>query len=100
MDWKKIHDTSTVVDWHNHAALKKSLFNRNIGSKRNTFPQMEEGGMDVILSTNYIPETEWKDDISLIKWLLRFSPDLRKKIFDPTYFDATLTMMDGMEEEA
>jgi len=117
MDWKEIHDTSTVVDWHNHAALKKSLFNRNIGSKnkkllarlferttwplakRNTFPQMEEGGMDVILSTNYIPETEWKDDISLIKWLLRFSPTLRKKIFDPTYFEATLTMMDGMEEE-
>ena len=116
-NWQDIHSDSKVVDWHNHAALKRSLFNRNLGttkkkflsglfervtwplSKRNTFPQMEEGGMDVILSTNYIPEQEWEEDISLIKWLLAFSPELRQNIFDPTYFDATIYMMDAMESE-
>jgi len=115
--WQEIHNDSVVVDWHNHAALKRSLFKRNLGTKkkkflsglfervtwplakRNTFPQMEEGGMDVILSTNYIPEQEWEEDISLIKWLLAFSPELRKEIFDPTYFNATLYMMDSMESE-
>ena len=117
MDWKKIHDTSTVVDWHNHAALKRSLFNRNLGSKkkkflsglyervtwplskRNTFPQMEEGGMDVILSTNYIPEQEWEEDITIIRLLVSLYSELRQNIFDPTYFNATLNMMNAMEDE-
>ncbi len=115
MSWKDIHFDSTVVDLHNHACMKHSMFSRNLGtkkkkflsgimerttwpfSKRNTFPQMDDGGVDVVLSTNYIPEIGWKKDISTIKWVLRLFPSVRKKLFDPTYFDATIGMMDEME---
>ena len=115
MSWKDVHFDSTVVDLHNHAAMKHSMFSRNLGtkkkkflsglmerttwpfSKRTTFPQIEEGGVDVMLSTNYIPEAGWRDDIAMIRWVVRLFGSVRKKLFDPTYFDATIGMMDEME---
>jgi len=105
-----------TVDLHNHACLKRSMFSRDIGSKkkkflssimeratwplskRTTFPALEEGKMDVVLSTNYIPENEWREDITLIKWILRLFPSVREKMFDGTYFSTTKTMMDDMEQ--
>ena len=72
MDWKELHDTSVVVDLHSHPSLKSSVFHRDIGSKkpkllqkffkekfwpfsgRVTFPKMEQGGVDVLLSTAYL----------------------------------------------
>tara|TARA_R110000765_G_scaffold106595_2_gene197181 strand:+ start:14048 stop:15100 length:1053 start_codon:yes stop_codon:yes gene_type:complete len=60
---------------------------------------MVAGGMDVILSTNYIPEKEWLDDQSLVKLALLFAPKTREHVFDPSYFQSTLNMMDEMERE-
>jgi len=68
-------------------------------SARSTFTSMEKGGMDVILSTNYVPEKEWLDDQSLIKWVLKFAPRTRKHVFEPTYYQSTINMMDEMESE-
>jgi microsomal dipeptidase-like Zn-dependent dipeptidase len=117
MNWKELHYDSTVVDLHNHACMKQSLMFRGLGGKnerwlskmfkrafwpfaaRSTFPSMEKGGMDVILSTSYIPEKEWLDDQSLIKWVLMFAPRTRKHVFDPSYYQATINMMDEMEGE-
>ena len=102
MSWKDVHFDSTVVDLHNHAAMKHSMFSRNLGtkkkkflsglmerttwpfSKRTTFPQIEEGGVDVMLSTNYIPEAGWRDDIAMIRWVVRLFGSVRKKLFDPS----------------
>ena len=117
MDWKDLHHNSTIVDLHSHPSLKASVFHRDIGSTKTkflpklfkekfwpfsgrvTFPKMEEGGVDVLLSTAYILEQGWIDDISLIKWLFWLFPSVRKKIVDPSYFDATNNMMDDMESQ-
>ena len=117
MDWQDTHKNAIIFDWHNHGTLKNFLFDRSLDGKnskpltrlfkrgfwpmseRNTLPKMEEGGLDVILSTSYIPEIEWVDDQWLIKVLKFLYPKVRKRVFDPTYFDATNAMMNSMEEE-
>jgi len=117
MNWRDVHEQSVVVDLHNHAVLKKFLLDRDLtGSKtkflaglfkrgfwplsqRNTFPLIEKGGVDVVLSTCYVPEVEWLEDQLLARILLTLSPSVKKRVFDPTYFDATISMMDAMEEE-
>jgi len=97
--------------------LKADIFGRNL-SKRNgnwlarlfkekfwpfsnraSFPKIDEGGVDVLLSTAYILERGWIEDISLIDWLLWLTPSVRRRIVDPTYFDATKNMLDGMEKQ-
>lgn len=115
--WEKLHEDSKVVDLHTHPSLKSLLFHRNLGggkrrflatlkeaafwpfSERITFPKLEEGGVDVMLSTAYILEQGWINDIKLIKFLFRLFPGIRKLVVDPSYFDATNTMLDEMESQ-
>lgn len=117
MHWKDLHDSSTVVDLHNHAVLKRFLLDRDLSSsktkflaglfkrafwplsQRSTFPLLEKGGVDVVLSTCYIPEREWLEDQSLVKWALALAPEVRRRVFDPFYFDATVNMINDMEKQ-
>ena len=117
MNWKDLHDQSVVFDWHNHGCLKNFLFDRSLDGKdsrflstlfkrafwplseRNTLPKMEQGGLDVVLSTSYVPEIEWVDDQPLIKFLKWIYPSVNKRVFKPTYFDAINAQMDSMEAE-
>ena len=117
MSWEDLHFDSTVVDLHSHPSLKATVFHRNIGSSKSkfiakffkekfwpfsdrvTFPKMEKGGVDVLLSTAYVLEQGWINDISLIKFLLWLTPSVHKKIVAPTYFDATNGMLDEMENQ-
>jgi microsomal dipeptidase-like Zn-dependent dipeptidase len=117
MNWKQLHEDSTVVDLHNHAVLKKFLLDRDLTtnktkflaslfrrafwplSQRSTFPLLDKGGVDVVLSTCYIPEREWIEDQGLVKLALTLSPETKKRVFDPFYFDATVSMMDSIEKE-
>jgi microsomal dipeptidase-like Zn-dependent dipeptidase len=117
MGWKELHEETTVVDLHTHPAMKSLLFHRGIGggkrrflsklfegafwpfSERITFPKLEKGGVNVMLSTAYVLEREWVNDIKLIKWLFRAFPGVRKRVIDPTYFRATDDMLDEMEVE-
>ncbi len=117
MTWQDLHDQSIIFDWHNHGTLKNFLFDRSLDGKdsrflstlfkrsfwplseRNTLPKMKEGGLEVVLSTSYIPEIEWIDDQWLIKLLKYIYPSVNKRVFQPTYFDATNAMMDRMEKE-
>ena len=118
MRWKELHEQTKVVDLHNHAVLKNFLLDRDMSgsktkflaglfkrdfwplSQRSNFPLIEKGGVDVVLSTCYVPEVEWLDDQPLAKLLLMLSPSVKKRVFDPTYFDATVSMMDSIEKEA
>jgi microsomal dipeptidase-like Zn-dependent dipeptidase len=117
MNWKDLHFDSTVVDLHSHPSLKSSVFHRDIGSKKQkflskffkekfwpfsgrvTFPKMEQGGMDVLLSTTYVLEQGWIDDMSLVRKLFWLFPEVRKRVVDPTYFNATVSMLDDMENQ-
>ena len=118
LSWQELHHNSTVVDLHNHAVLKRFLLNRDLSSsktkflaglfkrafwplsQRSTFPLIDEGGLDVVLSTCYVPEREWLQDQSLVKWALALAPSVRRRVFDPFYFDATVNMIDDMEKQA
>jgi len=117
MNWRDLHNNSVVVDLHNHAVLKRFLLDRDLSSsktkflaglfkrafwplsQRSTFPLIEKGGIDIVLSTCYIPEREWLEDQSLVKWALALAPEVRRRVFDPFYFDATVNMMDDMEKQ-
>ena len=117
MNWRELHETSPVVDLHNHAVLKRFLLERDLSSsktkflaglfkrafwplsQRSTFPLIDKGGLDVVLSTCYVPEREWLEDQSLVKWALALAPEVRRRVFDPFYFDATVNMMDDMEKQ-
>jgi len=125
MNWKNTHKKATIFDWHTHPTIKSFiLFNSwpfqhgNLRAKKRgflermfdkgfwpfssrvTFPKMEEGGVDVLLSTAYTLEQGWIDDISLIRWLFWLFPGVRRRVVDPTYFDATNAMLDEMEQQA
>ena len=117
MNWQDLHKASTVVDLHTHPALKSIILGVNLSSSKRdflsrmfdkkfwplsnrvTFPKMDKGGIDVILSTAYILEQQWIDDISLIRWLFKVFRGVRKKLVDPPYFDATNYMLDEMERQ-
>jgi len=117
MDWKELHYKSNVVDLHTHAAMKALLFDRGISgrkkgwfrelfkksfwpfSERVTFKQSQQGGLDVMLSTLYAVESGWAKDMSLINWLIWLVPRVRRELFDLTYFDGTINMMNRMERE-
>lgn len=116
MNWRDLHNESPVVDLHNHAVLKRFLLERDLTSsktkflaglfkrafwplsQRSTFPLMEKGGIDVVLSTCYVPEREWLEDQTLVRWALALAPEVRRRAFDPFYFDATVNMIDDMEK--
>ena len=83
MNWEKLHQTSIVADMHCHSAIKKTIFNRDLKSSktkflasffkekfwpfsnRATFPKIMNGGLDIMLSTAYIPEGGWYTDCLL-----------------------------------
>ena len=70
MDWLELHKATPVVDLHSHSMLKAEIFNRNLSNRngkrlakwfkesfwpfsvRATFPKVDEGGVDVLLSTS------------------------------------------------
>ena len=92
MSWEELHKESVVVDLHSHPSLKSSVFRRDIGSTKTkllqkffrekfwpfsgrvTFPKLEQGGMDVLLSTAYVLEQGWIDDMSLVRKLFWLFP--------------------------
>lgn len=117
MNWQTLHEEATVVDLHTHPALKAIILSINLNSSKRdflsrrfdkkfwplsnrvTFPKIDKGGVDVILSTAYILEQQWINDISLIRWLFKIFRGVRKKLVDPSYFDATNYMLDEMERQ-
>ena len=117
MNWEELHKEAHVVDLHSHPSLKSSVFHRDIGSKnpkllqkffkekfwpfsgRVTFPKLEQGGMDVLLSTAYVLEQGWIDDMSIVRKLFWLFPKVKKRIVDPSYFDVTMNMLDDMEQQ-
>ena len=115
---RDLHDKSVVVDLHSHAAIKASIFHRDLGSRkikflaslfqrafwplsnRASFPMVTDGGVDVLLSTAYVPEGGWYEDMKLARWLLKLAPKVRKQIYETTYFDAINNIMDEVESQA
>jgi membrane dipeptidase len=110
-EWKQIHyGDSIIVDLHTHPSLKASLFNRTLTSRfrasrsfdpfsvRTDFLKLKEGGVDVLLSTVYVPE---KGILKECKYLniLRYLMPRAWKVFSRSCFDVTMDMLDVIEKE-
>ena len=117
ISWQETHRKAEVVDLHTHPGIKATILGSDLNSSKRgpllkfferkfwpfsnrvTFPKINEGGVDVILSTAYTLEQGWIDDIRLIRWLFWLFPSVRKRVVDPTYFDATNQMLDEIEKQ-
>jgi microsomal dipeptidase-like Zn-dependent dipeptidase len=67
---------------------------------RTDFPKLTKGGMDVILSTIYVPEQGWLEDIKIVKLLRFIKPKAWKKLFKRDYFTITDECLSDMEIQA
>lgn len=113
--WDDLHHYLTAVDLHMHPSLKSTLFHRDLSAKHNRkllgratwpmetrtdFHKLKTGGLDVGLSTVYIPEQGWLEDIPLLNLLVKYlKPKLYRRVFKPTYMTATINAIDDMEAQ-
>lgn len=110
--WRSLHHQATVVDLHAHPSLKVALFRRQLAKRyrgaptmfwppalRTDFPDLQEGGVDVLLSAIYVPEVPILKDIPLLRLLRIVQRQAWKSMVVPPYFDAAVNAMDDLEAE-
>jgi microsomal dipeptidase-like Zn-dependent dipeptidase len=111
-NWEQVHfKHTTVADLHAHPSLKVSLFNRVLTSRfragrsfdpfgvRTDFQKLEQGGLDVLLSTVYAPEKGILEECRYLRALRYVLPSAWKRVFDQPYFDVAIEMLDALEEQ-
>ena len=109
-NYKQLHTSADVVDLHAHPSLKVSLFKRALGvrwpaaryanpfSVQVDFPKMQQGGLDILLSTIYVPEKGIIQDCQAVKLMKYINPRLWKNIFNRPAITTTLEMIEQMEK--
>jgi len=112
VDWREVHQESTIVDLHVHPSMQQQLFRRNLGFRyvikrtfrgsplnvRASFPRLRDGGFNVILSTIYIPERGIRRDFPIVKLFRILRPDLWAKLIAARPQEATRRVLDEMEK--
>lgn len=123
-EWLQIHRQATLVDLHAHPTLKALAYRRclrkplwvpsawagslNPFTVQTSFGKLDEGGVDVLLSTIYPLEKAIFTDIKAFRLIplryIRYLPfsvaqHLWHGVVEPPYFDVTTMMMDAIEEE-
>lgn len=106
----KIHHDANIVDLHAHPALKISLFKRALTSSlkvsrsfnpfsfRSNFRNLEEGGVDVLLSSIVAPEKGILDECKYVKILQYLMPFTWNRVFKQSPFKVTNEMLNEMEK--
>ncbi len=112
--WLDLHHRATVADIHAHPALKAVLFQRTLIRRdrrvwpffwpptvRTSFPALQAGGVDVLLSAIYAPEKPLIGDIPLLK-LLRWIPfsyvrRMWRLLVEPPYDQVASWLLDDLE---
>jgi membrane dipeptidase len=109
-NWKQLHEEADIVDLHAHPSLKVSLLGRILGvrwnaarstnpfSVRTDFPKMQQGNLDVLLSTVYVPERGIFNECHAVKILKVIKPRTWRKIFKLPAITTTLEMIKEMED--
>jgi membrane dipeptidase len=111
-DYLALHHEATVVDVHAHPALKVNLFRRSLASRggtagaafspfslRTSFPRLEAGGVDVLLSALHVAEAPLFADVPLLRLLWLLAHPTWRQFVAPSYFQATLNAMEAMEAQ-
>jgi membrane dipeptidase len=108
--WQSIHDQKPVVDLHIHPAMNRLVLKQNLGLRtivsrsfnplavRASWPRLHDGGYGAILSVIHLPERGLLDDFPIMKLFRVLRPDLWKKLITAPYIDATLSLLDDLEE--
>jgi membrane dipeptidase len=112
LDWKQVHFVeATVLDLHAHPSLKVSLFNRALTSRirasrsfdpfgvRTNFPELKEGGLDILMSSIYAPEKGILEECGYLKLLRYVMLNAWRRVFSRPYFDVAMDMLDAMEQQ-
>ena len=112
----KLRLSGNVVDLHNHVHLKAYMYDRDLNkrkfisniwgsalgfwpfSHRNTLYGIKKS-LDVALCTTFVVEKDLYKEVPLINWTTKLSPSFRKRIMEPSYFNATTAMMDFLEQQ-
>jgi len=110
LDWRQVHQNSTIVDLHAHPSLKVSLFKRALTTRlrasrafdpfsvRTDFSRLTEGQVDVLLSTVYAPEKDILDECAILRLLRWLMPRAYHRAFGRPYFEITMEMLNTMEQ--
>ena len=105
-----LHARATVVDLHAHPTLKIALWGKQLAdchrsggafdpfSMRVDFPKLKVGGVDVLLSTVYVPERALLADCFPLRIVKLLLPRVRR-LFDGDPFLETLRILDALEAE-
>jgi len=112
LNWEEVHfERVTVADLHAHPSLKVSLFNRALTKRwragrafdpfgvRTDFGSLRTGGLDLLMSTVYAPEKGILTECRYLRGLRYVLPSTWKRVFERTYMDVTLEMLDTMEAQ-
>jgi microsomal dipeptidase-like Zn-dependent dipeptidase len=109
-DWQQVHyQDATILDLHAHPSLKVSLFNRLLTSRfragrsfdpfgvRTDFPKLKEGGLDILMSSIYVPEKGILEECRYLRLLRYVMRSAWHRVFSRPYFDVAMDMIDAME---
>ena len=110
LNWQKIHADAPVVDLHIHPAMNRLAIKQNLNLRyvvsrsfnpfavRASWPALKSGGYGAILSVLHVPERGLLDDFPIIKLFRILRPDLWHQLIEAPPFEATLKIMDDLEE--
>ena len=110
MDADQLHQQILVTDLHAHPSLNVSLFHRVLTSRiypssrafdpfsvRTNFPQLQAGGVDLMLSVLHAPERGIITECGALNILRYLMPRTWKKIYERPYFEVIQEMYSEIE---
>jgi microsomal dipeptidase-like Zn-dependent dipeptidase len=110
LNWQDIHAEAPVVDVHIHPAMNRLVIKQNLNLRyvvsrsfnpfavRASWPELKSGGYSAILSVLHVPERGLLNDFPIIKLFRILRPDLWHQLMEAPPFEATLKIMDDLEQ--
>ena len=107
---RELHDRTCVVDIHVHPSLKTHIFGHRIWKRhlsggawwpltmRVDFPKAIKGGVNVLVSSVYIPESDLLRDCKILRIMKRLSTKRIRRLFDGDPMEQTLEVLSRFEK--
>lgn len=106
---RRLHESALVVDSHVHPSLKTHLFRKKLHKKHRSggafdpftmrvdLPKAKAGGVDVLVSSIYLPERGLLDDCTALRLLSKVAPKRIRRLFKGDPFERTIEILDDFE---
>jgi membrane dipeptidase len=106
---RDLHAAALVIDAHVHPSLKTFLWRKKLGkthrsggafnpfTMRVDLPKTIAGGVDVLVSSIYLPEKALLDDCAPLRVLSKVSPKRIRRLFNGDPFERTVEILDDFE---